>query len=365
MRGSGSLWEGISLPMAVRELCRDDELIPEAVMSLRIRPILTVLLLAGAASLSQAQTYTVIDYPGAPITAAVATNDAGTTVGTYGGSLSTYEHGFLRDASGNFTAFDIPNAVGVYPAGINAAGVVAGSYSDATERSYGFVRAADGTITTFSIGSPQFQNTHVAGINAAGVVVGGEDGLVGFLRGPLGGIEVLSTKDGMGAAAGINSLGDITGTHYYPHSGVAGHGYVRARDGSVVEFSAAPGYWTVPTAINDAGYVTGYYVGSETRPDTGFVRDPAGNVTQFEGPPDSAYIDPYPASINAEGSITGWVSHPKTGKTRGFLRRADGTIFEIGPPNIDQVYPSNINNEGVVTGTFSTGSSEHGFIRTP
>jgi hypothetical protein len=56
------------------------------------------------------------------------------------------------------------------PAGINPAGVIAGSYQDASGTFHGFLRVADGTITAFDpSGSLQ---TISSGINPAGTIIG-------------------------------------------------------------------------------------------------------------------------------------------------------------------------------------------------
>jgi hypothetical protein len=49
-------------------------------------------------------------------------------------------HGFLRAPDGTITTFDPPGAVhGTFPAGINPAGAITGSYTDANGFSHGFL----------------------------------------------------------------------------------------------------------------------------------------------------------------------------------------------------------------------------------
>jgi hypothetical protein len=52
-------------------------------------------------------------------------NNAGQVAGTYSG-----RHGFLRDASGAFTTFDVPGARVTIPTALNDLGQVAGRYFD-------------------------------------------------------------------------------------------------------------------------------------------------------------------------------------------------------------------------------------------
>src|SRR5438552_15944108 len=52
-------------------------------------------------------------------------------------------------AGATFTTFDVNGASATYALGINAGGEVTGDYKDSSGKDHGFVRAADGTITTF------------------------------------------------------------------------------------------------------------------------------------------------------------------------------------------------------------------------
>ncbi|HEX4159302.1 MAG TPA: hypothetical protein VHY79_12585, partial [Rhizomicrobium sp.] len=68
-----------------------------------------------------------------------------------------------------FTNFDPPNAVATWPASINH-GAIAGSYQVSSGVYHGFVRAANGTVTSFDpTGSA---GTHATGINKAGTIAG-------------------------------------------------------------------------------------------------------------------------------------------------------------------------------------------------
>jgi predicted membrane protein len=74
------------------------------------------------------------------------------TAGMIAGYYEDISHfGFIRAADGTFTTFNAPGA-GIYGTvaySINTAGAVAGWYFDANSLAHGFVRAADGTITSF------------------------------------------------------------------------------------------------------------------------------------------------------------------------------------------------------------------------
>jgi hypothetical protein len=85
-------------------------------------------------------TYSQVDYPGAVLTEIVGgPNLQGTSVGIYNLTSGGANHGFVRTASGVFTAIDVPGATSTTPNFINLEGVVVGSYLDSTGTSHGFV----------------------------------------------------------------------------------------------------------------------------------------------------------------------------------------------------------------------------------
>ena len=87
-------------------------------------------------------------------------------------------HGFVRHANGTITTFDPPGAQGTFLVDggcINPAGVIVGQYVDASNVSHGFVRDANGAITTIDVpaaGTGPGQGTAAFGINPAGVIEG-------------------------------------------------------------------------------------------------------------------------------------------------------------------------------------------------
>jgi hypothetical protein len=71
--------------------------------------------------------------------------------------------------------FDVPGAAGTCASSINPAGVITGSYVDASGASHGFLRAAGGTITSFDApgaGTGASQGTGAFSINPAEVITG-------------------------------------------------------------------------------------------------------------------------------------------------------------------------------------------------
>lgn len=159
-------------------------------------------------------------------TIATAVNSSGDVAGIYA-DANNQHHGFLRDAGGNLTEFQVPGAAGrdlAYAYSMNETGDIAGFYSDINGARHGYVRSKDGTITPFDApgaGAALFQGT---------------------------------------LAEVINNSGDVTG--FYTDANYVTHGFVRNADGMFVTFDA-PGagtgafQGTFPGGINEAGDVTG------------------------------------------------------------------------------------------------------------
>ena len=139
-------------------------------------------------------TITGFEVSGAKGTAAVSIDKAGAITGAYTDASNVY-HGFVRAADGTVTDFDAPGAgggtgkvQGTIPLSINTAKTVAGTYTDASYVAHGFVRAANGAITTFNApgagshtllallaaaaNGPPDQGTGGFSINTVGVITG-------------------------------------------------------------------------------------------------------------------------------------------------------------------------------------------------
>lgn len=196
-------------------------------------------------------TYTTIDAPNAgtvgggsskPGTQVIAINAAGEIAGSYLDS-NMNRHGFMRSASGTFTEFDPPGTdtagiqheplSGTSPMSIDAAGDIAGMYTDASAVEHGFVRsAADGTFTEFN---PQDMSTSSGGV----------------MQGTL--------------ALGMDPGGNYVTGSYSDASGMM-HGFVRVASGAITEFSAPGAAAAMPylpgtgaVGVNASGEITGGY----------------------------------------------------------------------------------------------------------
>src|SRR4030095_10989945 len=105
-------------------------------------------------------------------------------------------HGYVRASDGTITTFDPPGigtgpGQGSVPQNINAPGVVVGQYFDASNLIHGFVRTTQGAITTFDVpgaGTGPFQGTVPLCNNPVDVITGyyidASDVFHGFLRSP-------------------------------------------------------------------------------------------------------------------------------------------------------------------------------------
>jgi hypothetical protein len=119
-------------------------------------------------------------------------NPKGVITGTYFQLISGNPFGgnyrvFVRAADGSFTTFDgvmypngnpslnIPCCTWSFPSGITPSGAITGSFNDGFTINHGFLRARDGTLTTFDApgaGNGFNQGTVPVGITPDGVIMG-------------------------------------------------------------------------------------------------------------------------------------------------------------------------------------------------
>ncbi len=244
----------------------------------------------------------------------------------------------VQTPNGTFITFDVPAAVfiGTFGISINPAGEIAGYYGDAHDAARPFLRARDGTLTTFDVPND------------------------------INGILLFS------GPPAINPAGEITGPFMDAEN--TSHGFLRARDGTFTTFDA-PGVGgkgflqgTVPNAINPAGKIAGYFTDAENT-SHGFLREHDGTSTTFDAPgPLSGLTNGLPLlSINPAGDVTG--AYFTNGAFHGFLRARDGTLttFDVpgaGTGTFQGTYPEGINPAGEITGVYSDANGAfHGFLR--
>jgi hypothetical protein len=289
--------------------------------------------------------------------------------------------------AGTFTTFDAPGSgvgasQGTFAYGINPSGAITGHYVDPSGATHGFLRARDGTITTFDA-PDDVRGTYPQAINRAGSIAGyccDEVTCHGFLRGS----DSIATFDPAGStftdAYGINASGAITG--YYTDEKSVLHGFLRAPGGAITTFDA-PGagtgssQGTVGVGINPHGTISGCYIDANSV-GHGFIRARGGTVTTFDVPnstgvlcPGSFYTGSGPGfAINPSGAITGSAA----GSTfatgfRGFLRTTRGSFDTFGieyPPCCVWTFGTAISPSGVIVGYENDGFNvNHGYVRAP
>src|SRR5215469_13483345 len=87
-------------------------------------------------------------------------------------TLSTSALSVPTSAQNQFITFDVPGAgtgagQGTTPYAINPSGAIAGPYTDANNVDHGFLRAADGTISTFDVAGA---STDAISLSASGAI---------------------------------------------------------------------------------------------------------------------------------------------------------------------------------------------------
>jgi hypothetical protein len=213
---------------------------------------------------------TTLDVPGAGTgqtqgTKALSINNTGQIAGVYIDAQSV-QHGFVRDASGNYTTIDVPGGVSVTNVFINQSGVIAGTYLAAgagEDLQTGFVRDTFGNIATFS--APPSVELFVTGINSIGQIAGysyptGDP--EPFMRDEFGDITTFNVL-GWDMSAGIEDNGNSVGS---VRVGTTTQRGWQATSTGAVSFFKEPnaGVWgTVPTCVSGNGKVAGYYTDSQ------------------------------------------------------------------------------------------------------
>lgn len=291
-------------------------------------------------------------------------------------AVAVYGFGLPAHAA-KFTEFDPQNSVATYPASISG-GAIAGSYYDLFGDPHGFVRAADGSISTFD--APHASETYATGINKAGTVTGYylissgvehgfapfdvctyDGGGCSFIRTADGTITVFTPDGSAGSeATSINASGAIAGI-WLDGSDGGFHGYVRAAGGKITKFDPKGSTFTFVTSINEGGAITGWYDTGSTGPH-GFVRAADGTITTFDAP-QSLSTEGW--SIDKAGTIAG--TYDDSSRVwHGFVRTEDGTITTFDPSGSTNTSVWSIAVSGTVTGSYTDSSGEnHGFVRTP
>jgi hypothetical protein len=337
---------------------------------LRVRDVACIIFaLAAVPSAAAAATYVVFSIPSAtaPSTQTMI-NNPGDVAGTYAVSDPSAQLGFVRLADGSVTQFSAFGALNLQVSGIDYAGSVVGTATDALGQTHCFVKHnGEPARNLLTIKTESCQTTTM---NDNGVVVGNlltEQGVSSYFRQSGAGAATLFTISSNLAdprIVAVNAAGAMTG---WTDEGE--DGFLLQADGSSVTFQIAGATnGTYPTSINASGSITGfdYIVLSESSVTKhGFLRTPDGTITTFD-PPGSAMT--VPLSINKSGAIVGYYSPSSFFETQyftGFLRLPDGRFLKINPPGALISQCSAINDRGEIVGEFFDVNGWHYFLRMP
>jgi hypothetical protein len=277
----------------------------------------------------------------------------------------------VRYGDGSIITFAVPGAITTSPTSINDAGEITGYYQLAPTPSVayaeaGFVRAADGTITTF--GNPPGE---IGGdgsglflplvINAAGEVVGYENdglGLRGFRRFASGTLQEFAVGSGgtiQTMMTGINASGAIVGLadnlnapgfQGFLWSGKGTPSFPGPRT-APINVDGALG--TDPISINAEGTIAGCYLTSTTEFD--FVRDLEGTITKLYIP--GATQEGCDIYINDGGTIVSSFNTSGPIQISGFIKTRYSDIIPFRYPGATLTFPTGLNNSDVITGYYT------------
>lgn len=257
-------------------------------------------------------------------------------------------HAFIRSPDGTFISFDAPLALsnglepsgnlnpGAVPRNINSAGEVTGIYMTCEQSSCNssFLRTPDGTFVSFDPPNANpFDFIGANGINADGVIAGSfadkNTGVFhGFLRAPDGTFKIIDgpgvnqSAGGSTGATAINSSGEILGGFSTTNAG-PGHSYLRAPNGSftVFDFPGACPSCTSSIGLNDKGTVVGTYL-TPTNGGFfaihGFLRTADGTFTNFDLPSGDQFAS-MSLAMNSSNAVVG-TYFDANGVAHGFLR---------------------------------------------
>jgi hypothetical protein len=198
-------------------------------------------------------------------------NSSGTVTGIYSATQSSSSQAFFRTKGGIVFPFTVPGSSLAYPESINDAGQITGFYffnGNYDGGIGGFVRASDGTVTTF------VANAGIVplAINQAGTITGWHAPPTGsfapFVLQPGGGITHFSVPGVLVTGViSINAAGVIAGSYTTTDNAnpqapeTATHGFLRTPQGAVESFDAPGSTDTTFTAINTANVASGYSQG--------------------------------------------------------------------------------------------------------
>lgn len=213
--------------------------------------------------------------------------------------------GALGFANGDFSQpFSGPNdSEFTLPIGINNSGLVCGGYDDGGI-THGFF-AIKSDFTTYDANPRNPISTIVEGVNGRNFVGNVQTGRVLSAFGVIDGVFVRILTTLQARASGINKLKEVVGS-YAVYDGVETkyHGFLRAPDGTLTMPIDFPGALeTTPRAINDSGYIAGYWNPGGSGFNHGFVIKLPDTFVSYDVPNAKVTVI---TGINNSGQICGY-----------------------------------------------------------
>jgi hypothetical protein len=286
------------------------------------------------------------------------------------------------------TTFDPLGSYGTQPWSISDTGWITGDWYDVNGVERGFVRAPDGTITTFDVATVVPGTTGCQGceINSKGEVAGcfwnSIGNSTGFRRTPDGKITPIygapdaGTGPNQGSMAmALNDAGLILGQDTI--SDTLQYSLLVTPDNHFIIFNPPGTTWSwggMESALNPAGAAIGGYVNLTTEVYYGYVRAPYGAITELIAPSAGSGEGEgtFPEGISPNGTIVGFVQDNHE-LTHGFIRTPDGryALFNVlgagtVPDTWEGTYAFDINQAGTITGWWADANwTVHAFLMTP
>jgi probable HAF family extracellular repeat protein len=244
-----------------------------------------------------------IDVPGAQLTSAAGINNAGTIVGTFTDAAGV-THGYLADNTGAVVnVIDFPGATFTAAGGINEKGDIVGTFTDANNVTHAYL-LQDGNFTTLDF--PGAAATFAQDINDQGEIAGGYQNAGGDLHGWILDKSGFQTVDDPAEGASlttqltaVNNRKDVEG-FFTDNNGVF-HTFLVSKGTLVsLDVPGATFVGTISGGLSDRGDVAASFFGSDFV-QHGFVLD-HGIYHTFDFPTGVATA---PTQINASGTIVG------------------------------------------------------------
>jgi hypothetical protein len=300
--------------------------------------------------------------------------------------------GFASSIDFTYNDLLFPGSIATTVYGVNNNGTVAGDYSNAPGKTFGFTGNPSTSLSTLNLTSPSNSpctpvNTVPTGINGSGAVVGAVTGC-----GATKGSFLTTTSGGSftdfnppsslapsgytfsgGQATDINNSNELVG--YF--AGIKGSsfffdGYETTNESTfttIIDPNAGPTSATLPAAINNNGDVVGLYIDSTSGNSVGFLFENgqyydvnAANYTNNL----AVFTDA--SGIDAAGDIVGFYKDSSglsygfilSGYTLGVGTVSGGTFTTLLDPNCLDGPSTSCNNGGNNEGTQVLGISPNG-----